>query len=67
MEKVNVLENIGEGGNMLSGYKTYIIMSLIFVVGGLKGLGYIDDSHYNLIVSLLTPAGIMALRAAINK
>ena len=50
----------------LKGKKTYLIMAVIAVLGGLKALGYIDDGLYMMLIGILAPAGVMALRAGMN-
>ena len=48
--------------DFLSGKKTYILMAILFVAGGLKALGLLDEATYNMIFSFLVPAGIVTLR-----
>jgi hypothetical protein len=51
----------------LEGYRTYIIMGIIFISGGLKALGYIDDSVYENILKLFGPLGIITLAMRYKK
>ena len=48
--------------NFLSGKKTYILMAVLFVAGGLKALGMLDENTYMMLFSLLVPAGLVTLR-----
>ena len=52
---------------MLSGYKSYLVAIGMVIVGGLHAQGYISDSIYTLLMSLLAGGGVAALRAAISK
>ena len=58
----------GEGKlKLLKGYRTYIIAAALFVLGGLRALGYVDEATYQTAFSLLVPAGLATLRAGIGK
>lgn len=52
--------------NWLSGKKTYILMAVLFICGGLKAVGYMDDKTYMDIYSFLVPAGLVALRMGVK-
>lgn len=51
----------------LKGKKTYIIAVAIFVLGGLKATGYIDEDAYQSLVGLFGAAGLATLRHGIDK
>ena len=51
----------------LDGYKTYIVATLLLVASVIWNLGYIDTQAYLLVLSVLVPAQVGALRSAINK
>ena len=51
----------------LKGWKTYLCMAVLIVAGGLKAAGYIDEGTYMIILSIVAPSGVMALRAGMNK
>lgn len=53
--------------NKLSGKKTYILTGLLFVVGGLKAIGLIDEGLYQTLFNLLVPASLFTMRMSINK
>lgn len=42
-------------------------MAAVFVLGGLRTLGYLSDDLYMTVLTLLAPAGVMALRAGMKK
>lgn len=46
----------------LKGKKTYIVAGLIFILGGLKALGLIDDEAYLVLIGLFNAAGLASLR-----
>lgn len=50
----------------LKGWKTYLCMAVVIVAGGLKAAGYIDEATYLFILSIVAPAGVMALRAGMK-
>ena len=52
--------------NWGSGYRTYIIAALMFLTGGVRGLGYIDESTYMSVMSVLGPTGLLTLRMGIK-
>lgn len=47
--------------------KTYLVGLLTFALGGLKAMGWIDETAFQTILVLLGGAGIMTMRAAISK
>ena len=51
----------------MSGYKTYIIGILVFIVGGVMALGIIPKDLGEMIIVFLAGLGAMAMRAAISK
>ena len=52
--------------NFLKGRKTYLVAAVIFVLGGLKALNVVDDHTYTMIVTLVAPLGVVALRSAVG-
>ena len=50
----------------LKGWKTYLCMAVLILAGGLKAAGYIDEATYMFILSIVAPAGVMALRAGMK-
>ena len=52
--------------NFLKGNGTYLVAVVLFVLGGLKALGYVDEGIYNAAFSFLVPAGIFTLRRALK-
>ena len=56
----------GEKMNYLNGKKTYLLTGLLFVVGGLKAIGILDENTYQILFSLLIPASIFTLRMGVN-
>ena len=52
--------------NFGSGYRTYVLMAVLFVAGGLKSLGYIDQGTYDALFAFLVPMGITTLRMAVK-
>lgn len=52
---------------MLSGYRTYIVAALMVILAGLRVQGYITDSLFTTLETLLTGAGLAALRAGVAK
>jgi hypothetical protein len=51
---------------MLSGKKTYIVAAALFVLGGLKAVGIIDQAIYDALFAVLAAAGAASIRAAIK-
>jgi hypothetical protein len=52
--------------NSLKGYKTYLVAAVAIILTGLLGTGHITQDQYNLIMGILAPLGVMALRAGIK-
>lgn len=50
----------------LKGKKTYIVAGLIFILGGLKALGLIDDEAYLVLIGLFNAAGLASLRNSLK-
>lgn len=48
----------------LRGKKTYLAAALLVIWSGLKAQGYIDESVYQLGLSVLAALGLAALRSA---
>jgi len=42
----------------LEGYRTYILIAIVFIIGGLNSLGYIDQNVYDNILKVIAPLGI---------
>lgn len=53
--------------DFLDGKKTYIGASVIFVAGGLKALGKIDEEIYQTLVTLGGAISVFGIRDAIRK
>lgn len=51
---------------MLSGYRTYLAAAVLFILGGLKALGIIDENTFQTVAALAAAAGLAALRAAVK-
>jgi hypothetical protein len=51
----------------LKGKKSYIIAALIGIATGLRVANVIDQKAYEIIMAVLAPGQIMAIRAAIDK
>ena len=51
----------------LKGKKSYLLGFLMVLAAGLHAQGYINDSLYATLQSVLLGGGVMALRAAISK
>jgi hypothetical protein len=47
--------------------KTYLVGVLLFALGGIKAMGWIDEGTYQAILAILSGAGMMTLRAAVAK
>ena len=50
------------GENMLAGKRTYIVAVVLFVAGGLRSIGYLDEGTYQTLFNFLVPAGLVTLR-----
>ncbi len=53
--------------NVLDGKKTYIGAAVIFLAGGLRALGKIDEETYQTLVTLGGAIAVFGLREAIKK
>lgn len=51
----------------LQGYKTYLMAGLAGVVTVLKGLGYLDETTFQVLMGLLGAGGLATLRAGVTK
>ena len=52
---------------LLSGKKTYLLAAVAVVLTGLHVLGYINDTTYNLALTLTGAGTVASLRAGITK
>lgn len=52
---------------ILDGYKTYIIVVLLIIIGIIRNYGIIDDEAVLMAYGILGPLSIAAVRDAINK
>ena len=52
--------------NTFRGNGTYLVAVVLFILGGLKTLGYVDEGTYNVAFSFLVPTGIFTLRRALK-
>ncbi|MDD2902101.1 MAG: hypothetical protein PHU44_06665 [Syntrophales bacterium] len=52
---------------MLEGKKTYISAALLALATFARGLGWIDQSQYDMILGVTGAMGLAALRAGVNK
>ena len=52
--------------NLLKGKGTYLVAIVLFVVGGARALGYVDEGTYNTVVAVLLPTGLFTLRRAVK-
>lgn len=52
---------------VLSGWKTIIVGTLMFVCGGLYGVGIIDRSLFEMLMGVLAGLGFVSTRLAIKK
>jgi len=50
--------------NSLKGKRTYIITALMFIVGGCKAVGFIDNNAYEAFMAFLLPLSVASLRAS---
>ena len=50
----------------LKGYRSYIVGALIFLLGGFKALGWVDEDFYQSALAILLGAGAWSIRAAIK-
>lgn len=53
--------------NLLKGRGTYLVAVVLFILGGLKALGYVDEGTYTIVMSLLVPTGLFTLRRSVGK
>jgi hypothetical protein len=51
--------------SFLNGKKTYLVAVVVFVFGGLKALGLVDQELIDTLMPLLGAAGLAALRKSI--
>lgn len=51
----------------MSGYRTYIIATLVGLLAAAKFLGYVDEQTFQALFALLTGGGLATLRMAVNK
>ena len=47
----------------LSGKKSYIVMGMTFVIGGLHALGYIDDHMFLSLMGMFAGLGLGSLKS----
>lgn len=52
--------------NFLRGNGTYLVALVLFVMGGLKTLGFVDETLYQQVVAVLLPTGLFTLRRAMK-
>jgi hypothetical protein len=50
----------------LKGYKTYIAAAVAIILTGLLGTGYINQQTYDMIMGILAPLGVIAMRAGMK-
>ncbi len=50
---------------MLKGYRTYMAAAALVILAGLHAQGYISDSLFATLQTILTGAGFAFLRAAV--
>lgn len=55
MEKI---QNLGKG------YRTYIAVAVLFIIGGFKAIGVIDEATANTITTFAIGLGLFGIRAA---
>ena len=53
--------------SFLDGKKSYIGGTIVFIAGGLKAIGVIDDSVFQIMISIGGAISVWGLRAAIKK
>lgn len=51
---------------MLQGKKTYIGIAILFIAGGLKAIGFIDESMFQMIATLGAGVTAFGLRKAVK-
>lgn len=51
----------------LEGKKTYISVILLFVLGGLKAIGVIDDNLYEGLLPIIGGLTAFGIRSALNR
>jgi hypothetical protein len=56
-----------EAGKMLEGRKTYLTAGLLALAAFARGMEWLDQQHYELILGLLGSLGLAALRAGVSK
>jgi len=52
---------------MLEGRKTYLTAGLLALAAFARGMEWLDQQHYELILGLLGSLGLAALRAGVSK
>jgi hypothetical protein len=52
---------------MLAGKKTYLTAAAMGVAAFLRGLGWLDQQQYELVLGLLGSLGLATLRAGVSK
>lgn len=52
---------------MLEGWKTYITAGLMALAAFVRGMGWLDQQQYELVLGLLGSLGLAALRAGVSK
>lgn len=51
---------------MLQGYKTYIGAALLFILGGLKAVGVVDEQTYQVLLPMIAGFTAFGLRSALK-
>jgi hypothetical protein len=52
---------------MLSGKKTYIMAALMGLAAFARGMGWLDQNQFELLLSVAGSMGLAALRAGVSK
>lgn len=52
---------------MLNGYKTKIAVVLLFVLGGLKAVGVLDEQTFQTLSTFAAGLGLYGLRDAVER
>jgi hypothetical protein len=52
---------------MLSGKKTYIMAALMAVGAFARGMGWLDQSQFEMLLSVAGSMGLAALRSGVSK
>jgi hypothetical protein len=52
---------------MLNGKKTYIMAAIMALGAFARGMGWLDQSQFELLLSLAGSMGLAALRAGVSK